>query len=67
MFMVNDKREDIIFKAFFKHNDTPYSAVAVLKRMDAFEPEMEVHDIFNFNILFLMVIGKQFLNFSGHL
>lgn len=61
--MVNDKRKDIIFKAFFKHNDTPYSAIAVLKRMDAFEPVMEVHDILNCYILFLMIIGKQFLNF----
>ena len=43
--ILNDERHDVIMQTFLQGNQTPDSAVAVLKRMDAFKVVMEGNNI----------------------
>jgi hypothetical protein len=63
--MINDKRQDIILQALFKHDDTAHPSITILKRMYAFKFVMEIYNIRYCNVLSLMIISKQFLNYAA--
>src|SRR5699024_6416002 len=56
--ILNDKRNNIIFQAFFKHNQSTHSPIAILKRMDSLKLYMEVQNIFKC-LSFLGIILHQ--------
>ena len=53
-----DEWNNIIFQAFFEHNQSSYTTVAVLERMDSFKLHMEVQNIFK-GLFFLGIVFCQ--------
>ena len=40
----DDKRDDIIFQAFLKHDQPAHATVSILEGMDSFKPYMEIQN-----------------------
>lgn len=54
-FFVDDEGCNIVPEAFLHHNDPAYSAVVIIKRMDAFKMNMKVQNLTKINRHFLVI------------
>ncbi len=62
----NDERNDIIFQTFLKHNQTSYTTVTVLERMDSLKLNMKIKDILQSLFFFSVVLSQQSFHFIGN-
>ena len=45
-FVSNDERNDVVSQTFLEHQQTTNSAIAILERMNLFETDVKIQDIF---------------------
>lgn len=57
--ILNDKRYDVVFEAFFEENQSSDATIAILKWVDAFKLIMESNDFFQGMRCFRIIRGKQ--------
>ena len=63
-FIGNDKRNDSVGQTFLKHDQTAHSPVAVLKRMNLLESDMEIEDMFQHLFLAMVIIADKILHLT---
>lgn len=62
-FFVDNKGDNIVAQAFFKHDKTTYAPISVLKGMNAFEITMKSDDGFNRFVACSVIIAQKLLHF----
>ena len=69
VFIVNDKRDDLIPEAFLQHDQSTKAAVSIFEGVDAFKADMEMQDILQGNIalglIFLQQGGQRSMDIFG--
>ncbi len=59
VFIVNDKRDDLIPEAFLQHDQSTKAAVSIFEGVDAFKADMEIQDIIQLHILISLILLDQ--------
>ena len=54
--LTDDKRDDVVLQALPKYQHSPYAAIAVLKRMNAFELHVKINNIVKPHFLYRIII-----------
>ena len=66
-FIVDDEGRDFVPKAFFEHQQASDTTITIFEGTDALEPDMEIQNLVEANILLCFVIFKQLINGCGDL
>ncbi len=63
-FFGNNKWHNAIGQAFFKHDETPHTTIAILKRMNLLEAYMEIKNVIQRPSLAMVIIADKILHFT---
>lgn len=67
MFVIIDKGDDLVPKAFLHHEQPAEAAISIFEGMDAFKPDMEVQDVSQLHFFLDLVFLKQSTECLGDL
>ena len=56
--ILDNKRNNIVFQALLEHNQSAYTTITILKRMDSFKLHMKVQNILE-GLFFLSIVFRQ--------
>ena len=59
VFIVDDEGLDVVTQAFFDHQHSAHTTIAILEGMDLFEPCVEVQDVLEGDFLLALIFGDQ--------
>ena len=57
--VLNNERNDVVTQTFFQSNQTPYSTIAVLERIDCLETVMKINNILESYNIFRFICRKK--------
>ena len=57
-FVSNDERNDVVSQTFLEHQQTTNSAIAILERMNLFETDVKIQDIFKCLLAIVIIVSK---------